>query len=278
MDDRVDGVDDVAARVEDRRGIARADAEGRSPRAVGRLHHAGTARREDDVHFLHEEVRLGERRLLDPGDDVLRSARLDGGVKDDLRSRDRAVLGPRMGADDDAVARLEREERLEDRGRGRVGGRNHRADDADRLGELLDAHRLVLLDDAARLRVLVGVVDVFRRVVILDHLVLDDAHARLGNRHLRQRDALAVRRKGGGLEDLVHLLLRVRRVRLLRRADTRKRRLELRHLFIRLCRLDRCILCHSLTFLLFWHARTLLRRDAAYYSPFHIATSIAIFE
>ena len=206
MDDRVDGVHDVAAWIEDRRRVARANAESRSPRAVGRLH-AGTSRREDDVDFLHEEVRLRERRLIDPRDDLLRRTRLDGGVQDDLRRSDRAVLRPRMRADDDAVARLEREKCLEDSGRSRVRGRNHRADDTDRFGELLDAHRLVLLDDAASLRVLVGVVDVLCRVVVLDHLVLDDTHARLGNRHLGERNALTVGGKRCRLEDRIHPLL-----------------------------------------------------------------------
>ena len=241
VDDRVDGVHEVAARVEDRRRVARAHAERRRAGGVGRLHHAGAARREDDVRLLHEEVRLREARGLDPADDVRGRARRDGRVEDGLRGRDRAVLGARVGADDDAVARLEREERLEDRGGGGVRGGDHGADHADRLGHLHDAGGLVLLHHAARLRLLVRVVDVLGRVVVLDDLVLDDAHARLGDRHLGERDADPVRCEGGGLEDRVHLLLRVRGVLRLRRAHPRQRRLEVGY---RILRRDSCFVFH----------------------------------
>ena len=228
VDDRVDGVDDVTARVENRRRVAGADAEGRRAGAVGGLHHAGTSRREDDVGLLHEEVRLRQARRLDPADDVLRGACLHGRVQHNLRRRDRGVLGARMRTDHDAVARLEREQRLEDGSRSGVRRRDDGADDADRLGELHHAARRVLLDHAAGLRVLVGVVDVLGRKVVLDDLVLDDAHAGLGDGHLGEGDALAVRRKRRGLENRVHLLLRVRRVLLLRRSHARKGCLEFR--------------------------------------------------
>ena len=247
VDDGVDGVDQVGRRVDDRRGVAGADADGRGAGRVGRLDHAGAARREDDVRLLHEEVGLRQARLLDPADDLGRGAGLDGRVEDDLRRRDRAALGARVRADDDAVAGLQREERLEDRRGGRVGGRDDRADDADRLRPLLDAHGLVALDDAAGLRVLVGVVDVFRRVVVLDHLVLDDAHAGLLDRHLGERDARAVRREGGRLEDRVDLPLGVGGELPLRLADPGEHRLELRHAVVRRRGRIHCLfVCHSL--------------------------------
>ena len=47
--------------------------------------------------------------------------------------------------------------------------------------------------------------------MVLDDLVLDDAHAGLLHGHLGQGDTLLVRGHGGLVEDLVHLLLGERR-------------------------------------------------------------------
>ncbi len=219
VDDGVDRGNDVAGLVEDRGRVAGADADGRGARAVGRLHHAGTARREDEVALLHDEIRLKERRGLGPADDVLRGAGLDGRVEDDLRGRDGAVLGARVRGEDDAVPGLEGHEGLEDRGRGRVRRRDHRAQNADRLGDLDDAGGFVALDDAAGLRVAVLVVDVLRRVVVLDHLVLDDAHAGLFDRHFGKGNTLLVGRDRRRAENRIDLFLGVGGVDLLGRAD-----------------------------------------------------------
>ena len=62
--------------------------------------------------------------------------------------------------------------------------------------------------------------------MVLDHLVLGDAHARLGRRQLRQRYARLVGRNGGRLEDRVHLFLRIGRELRLRRADAGDLRLQ----------------------------------------------------
>ena len=117
-----------------------------------------------------------------------------------------------------AVARLEREQRLENRGGSRVRRRDDGRDHAQRLGNAPDAERLVLLDHAAGLRLLVGVVDVFGGVVVFDHLVLHDAHARLLDGQLGQRDARLVGRHRRRAEDAVYLLLRIRGIGALRRA------------------------------------------------------------
>ena len=55
---------------------------------------------------------------------------------------------------------------------------------------LLDAVGLVLLDDTAGLGILVGVVNIFGGVVVLDDLVLHHAHAGFLHGQLGQRDAL----------------------------------------------------------------------------------------
>ncbi len=216
VDDRADRELDVRRVVDDRRRVAGADAESRLTRAVGRLHHRRTARRENDVRILHEELGLFDGRLLHARDDVFGRARLDRRVQNDHRRVVRALLRARMRADDDAIARLERDEGLENRRRGRVRGRDDRADDANRLGDLAHAKALVFLDHAARLHVLVAIEDVFGREVVLDDLVLDNAHARLLHGVLGERNALAVRRERRRTEDLVDLFLRVGRELLLR--------------------------------------------------------------
>ena len=74
---------------------------------------------------------------------------------------------------------------------------------------LRDAKGLVLLDYAAGLGILIGVVNVFGGVVVLDDLVLHHAHAGLLHGQLGQGDALLVGSDGGRQENAVYLLLRV---------------------------------------------------------------------
>lgn len=111
--------------------------------------------------------------------------------------------------DDDGVAGLQRDEALEDRGGGGVGGRDDRAHDADGLGDLGDAVGIVALDHAAGLGVLIRVVDVLGGIVVLDDLVLEHAAAGLLDGHLGQGDAGLVGCHSGLVEDLVDLLLGV---------------------------------------------------------------------
>ncbi len=114
-----------------------------------------------------------------------------------------------MGGENDGVAGLQGDEGLEDGGRGGVGGGNNGGDEAHGLGNLLEAESLILLDDAAGLHILVGVVDVLGGVVVLDDLVLHHAHAGFLHGHLGQGDALHVGGLGGLKENAVHLLLGV---------------------------------------------------------------------
>ena len=189
VDDRTDGESQVGRLVNDGGRVACADAESGSARAVRGLDHAGTARREDKIALLHKEVRLGERRSFDPADDLLRRAGFDGCVKNDLRRGDRRVLRTRVGADDNAVARLEGNKGLEDGGRSRVSRRNDSPDNADRLGDLLDAGGLVAVDYTASLDILESVVDKFAGVVVLDDLIFDNAHAGFFDSLLGERDS-----------------------------------------------------------------------------------------
>ena len=106
---------------------------------------------------------------------------------------------------------------------GMTAARRHQADG---LGDLPDAVGRVLFDDAAGLRVPVGVVDVLRRVVVLDDLVLHHAHARLLHGHLGQRYAGLVGGHGRGAEDAVNILLAVLAEFPLRGAHHRQLRLQ----------------------------------------------------
>ena len=207
VNDGVDGQAHVSGVVDDDGGVAGADAQGGLARGVGGLDHAGTTGGQDDVGGAHELVGQLQRRRGDPVDDALGRAGLDGGVKHELGRGDGAVLGARVGRDQDRVARLKAQKALVDgRGRG-VGRGDDRRHDAHGLGDLLEAKRVILLDDVAGLHALVLVVDVLGGVVVLDDLVLHDTHAGLGDRHLGQRNARLVGRHRRLIEDLVNLLL-----------------------------------------------------------------------
>ena len=189
VDDRADGESQVGSLVDDGGGIAGADAESGSARAVSGLNHTRTARRENKIALLHKEVRLRERRSFDPADDLLGGARFDSSVENNFRRGNRRVLRTRVGADDNAVARLKSDKGLEDSGRSRVRRRNDSSDNADRLGDLLDAGGLVAVDYAASLNVLECVVDKFTSVVVLNNLIFNNAHAGFFDSLLSERDS-----------------------------------------------------------------------------------------
>ena len=130
----------VGARVQVDGRVAGADADARLAGRVGRSDRLGSAGRPDEVDAgVVEEVLRGlERRV---GDDLERAGRqplrLAGALEDLDRAR-RAARGTRRRPEDHRVARLGRDDRLEQRGRGRVRDRQQREHDADRLGDVLD--------------------------------------------------------------------------------------------------------------------------------------------
>ena len=77
-----------------------------------RLHHAGAAGGE--IYLVHQFARQLQTREFDAADDAFRRA-LDRRLVDDARGLRRALLGARVGADEDGVARLEAQQRLENR-------------------------------------------------------------------------------------------------------------------------------------------------------------------
>ena len=211
VDDRVDGELDVGGVVDDGGVVARADAQGGLAGGVRGVDHARATGGEDDVGGAHELGGHVEGRDVDPVDDALGGAGGLGGLAHDAGGLGGALAGARVRGDEDRVAGLQGDERLEDRGGGGVGRRDDGGDDAERLGDLLVAEGGVVGDDVARLHVLVLVVDVLGGIVVLDDLVLHDAVTGLLDGHLGQRDAGLVGGHGGLIEDLVHLLLGERR-------------------------------------------------------------------
>ena len=208
MDDRADSQLDIRRLVDDDRGVARADAQRRFAGGIRRVHHTGAAGGEDDIRLVHQFARQLQTREFDAADDALRRARLDRRLVDDARGLLRALLGTRVRADEDGVARLEAQQRLENRRGGRVRGRDDRRDKANRLRNLLDAERRVFLQHADRLGVAVGMIDILAGVVVLNHLVFHHAHAGLLDRHFGQRNTRLIGRHRRLKEDVIHLFLR----------------------------------------------------------------------
>ena len=116
VDDRVDGELDVGGRVDDDRGVAGADAQGRGAGGIGGVDHARATGGEDDVGVAHELVGELEGRDGDPVDDALGGSGGLSSLAHDAGGLGGAGLGAGVRRDQDGVARLERDQALEDRG------------------------------------------------------------------------------------------------------------------------------------------------------------------
>ena len=112
-----------------------------------------------------------------------------------------------MRGNDDRIAGLKTDEAFEDSRGCRICRRDNSGDQTDRLGNLLDAVYRILLDHTACLCVTVCIVNVLCCIVVLDDLVLDQAHAGLFDCHLCKRNPGLVSRRSSCFEDLVDLLL-----------------------------------------------------------------------
>src|SRR5439155_20549668 len=119
-----------------------------------------------------------------------------------------AVAGRGVRAHHAGIARLDRHERLEDRGGGGVGGGDDRGHDAHRLRELDDPCVRVLAQDPHRAQRTDVVVDVHRREEVLGGLVLRVAEARLLVGEASQTLGLGAGGFRHCAHDPVHLLLR----------------------------------------------------------------------
>ena len=121
------------------RHVARADGVGRLAGGVGREHHRARSRGEHEVGAVvaHERVGAGHRDARHRLDEVGRRARLLTAASC-MTARGLAARadGARVRREDDGVARLGRDQRLEEHRRGRVRDRHETGDHADRLGDL----------------------------------------------------------------------------------------------------------------------------------------------
>ena len=209
VDDGVDGQQNICGLVDNGRRVTRADAQRRGTGGVRRVDHTRSAGGENDVRFLHQQSRHVTGGHVDPADDVFGGTGRHRGFEDDLCRLHRAGFRPVMRADDNAVAGLQRQKRLEDSRRGRVRGRDNGTDQSERLCDLPHAVFLVFFNHTAGPGVPIGVVDVFGGKVILDHLVLHNSHAGLGHGGLGQRDPRLICRGCGREKNPVYLLLGV---------------------------------------------------------------------
>ena len=209
MDDGGNRQQNVGAVVDHGGGIAGADAQSGLAGGVSRLHHAGAAGGEDQVRLPHYLIGQLQRGLVYPRDDAFRRTGGDRRFQHHPGGGDGAALRSRMGADDDAVTGLQGNQGLENGSGSGVRGGNDRRDDADRLGNALNAVGRVFLNDTAGLGILVGVVNIFSGIVVLDDLILHYAHTGFGYGLLGQRNAHLVGGSSCGQKNFIHLLLRI---------------------------------------------------------------------
>lgn len=209
VDDLVHSGPVVASLVNERGDVAGADTDGRVAGGVGRGDHARPAGGKDAacLGVSHEGLRQRDGGLRDPGNAVGRSPSPDGGVTDNACRVNSRLYGPMVRREDDAIPRLECNEALEDSSRRRIRGGDNASQNAERICNSDCVARLVLLDDANGLHVLVLIVHILRPEHVLNNLVLDDTHACLLVCHLCKGDALVRGRKGCSVEDLIHLRL-----------------------------------------------------------------------
>ena len=223
VNDRVNCKKNVCGFIDNCGRVTCTNTESRLAGRIRSLNHSGTTGREDDVCLLHYGVSHIKRRYIDPIDDSFGCSCCYCGFKNELCSRDGRVLCSGVRADNNGITSLECEQALEDCGGSGVSRGDNGSNNADRLCDLSDTESLVLFDHAAGLGFLVSVINIFRSVVVLDDLVLYDAHSGFLNRELCKRDSCLVCSGSRCQEDLINLLLSIGCENLLCRSYTSDR-------------------------------------------------------
>ena len=131
---------DVGAAVHVDRGVAGADAETWLAGGVRRRHRLRPAGRPDEVDpgVVEQVLRDVERWVGDDLQRVRRQPRRLAGLLQELAGAGGAACGGGRRAHDQGVACLRADDRLEQRGRRRVGDRQERQDDPDRLSDVFE--------------------------------------------------------------------------------------------------------------------------------------------
>mmetsp|Transcript_15655 Transcript_15655/g.28011 ORF Transcript_15655/g.28011 Transcript_15655/m.28011 type:complete len:1038 (+) Transcript_15655:93-3206(+) len=208
--DGVDGQFDVGGLVNQRRGVAGADTQGRVAGRVSGADHSRTTGSQNQADFrgLHERLGNNHGRACNPGNDSLGCSGCHGSVVDDFGRLNRALGGAGMRAQDEAVAGFKGEESLEDSGGSGIGGGDNAGNHTNGLSHLRHSAVLVVFDDTTGFGGLVLVVDELRSEVVLDDLVLNHAHARFRHSHLGKRETSSISGFGSTTEHMVYLFLR----------------------------------------------------------------------
>ena len=192
---------DIGSRVDEGRHVPGPHTDCRIARAIGGAHHGGTAGRNNDVSsgIRHQRLDQWDRGVFDDLDAAIRGTGADGRVGQHPHGVGADGLGARMRAHDDRVARHQREHDLEVHGRDRVSDGRQREDHAGGPGQLED---LCVGIDAGADEIVVAVVvpEAAREHAVFEDLVLDHAHAGLGDGLL----GIAFGVRLGGLGNGVH--------------------------------------------------------------------------
>ena len=221
---------DVGVRGNPRRRVARTDTDRRLATRIGGLDHPRPPRRKDqrDIRMAHELRRAPPTRpTLHPlhqhrGRTMTRQRR-----RDDLPRRTRDTLGHAMTAEDDRVARLQRDQRLVGDRRHRIGDRHQREDHPHRTGDLGDLQHLISPQDPASLPALQGLPHPHRPKRDLRFLVIDITDRRLSDRLLSKLPRTIIDRRRDVLQQRINTILRPTRKLPLR--DDRRRDHLLNH-------------------------------------------------
>lgn len=180
--------------------------------AVGGAHHGGAPGGHDDIDpsVGHQGVDERNRRLLDHLDAAVGRASGDSGLSHRMRGLGADSLGEGVGADDDRVARQQREHDLEEDSRHGVGRWSQRDNHTGRARHLDDT-AVGVKDRRYVVVIAIGIPDAHGAGDVLELLVLSDTEAGLLDGRDSKLGGYSLARFGRGLRDATYGLDVVRR-------------------------------------------------------------------
>ena len=199
----------VGCFINNRRSVARTNAQSRSAGRIGGFYHARAAGRQNQISLLHKVLGARQARLINPSDNVFRSAGFHRFFQNYFCGFNRAFFSARVRRKDDAVTGLEGYQGFKNYGRSRVRGRNNAGNHADWLGKFNQAVFLVFFYNAASFGVFVLVINIFRRKVVFNHFIFGYAHAGFFHSHFSQWNTQRAGFERHAAENFIYLLLSV---------------------------------------------------------------------